>query len=103
MKNQLIITITVLSLILMSTISVQASCTPMACMLHCAPFPGFCILGGCICKLSKAEKPRLPIQKCATNCDCHNECGTFGHKICHKNICGCLSHPYYQQPICTSN
>lgn len=112
--KQLTITITTLSLILslISTVSVQACTSDSDCRAQCRPgLIPYCINSECYCTnlpKSKAAPParipttRIPIQRCITNCDCQIRCFS-GYKICHRNICGCFSHPYYQQPICSGN
>lgn len=108
--NHLTITITILSLILISTISisVQACSSNSECANQCRPgrVPQ-CINGECFCTSLKPQSKEaapatMAVEGCFTSCDCKIECH-HGNKICHKNICGCLKHPFYKQPICLGN
>lgn len=108
--KQLTITITILSLILMSSISVQACTSYQDCASQCPTGLPACIGGKCACVGSEekqaaaaAKEPLREIVKpCVSSCDCEINC-RIGSKICHKNVCGCLQHPYYAEPLCSGN
>lgn len=103
--QQLTLTITILSLILMSNNLAEACTSDSSCAGQCPPGTiANCIGGKCFCSglSTNAEEAAaaapLPVQGCIRNCDCHLPCH-FGHNVCIKNICGCIDHPRYV-PIC---
>ena len=106
--KQIAVTFTILSLIVISTISVQACTTNTDCASKCEIGLPTCLDGKCVCFSPTAKVAATPLtkvltpEKCISDCDCKIQC-QFGHKICRKNICGCIDHPKYTPPICTNN
>ena len=105
--KQITLTFTILSLILISTIYVQACTNYTDCASKCEIGLPACLNGKCVCLSPTVKVAATPLtkvltpEKCISDCDCKIQC-QFGHKICRKNICGCIDHPKYTPPICTN-
>lgn len=90
----------------MSNVSVQACTSYKDCADQCSTGLPACIGGKCACvgsqeKEAATTEPLRKIAKpCVSSCGCEINC-RIGARICYKNICGCLDHPYYSQPICS--